>query len=163
DGALLLSGAGSRWQFTPQFEVFFTEQDPKLAMRPAGIVGVPYNVPSWQTSRAAGNAALKHVARDNTQSGDGFDDRILKGDTRSRTADVFASAPSERVGAVRWEQADSAIHYSFEETERFSFAATVTLPDGDAAEPELTFTLTPKVAGWFSVAYLGAPQVARED
>lgn len=163
DGALLLNGAGSRWQFTPEFEVFFAEQDPKLAMRPAGIAGVPYNVPSWQTSRAGGDAALKHVARDNTQSGDGFDDRILKGDTRSRTADVFASAPSERMRAVRWEQAGAVIHFTFEETERFALAATVTLPDGDAAEPELTFTLTPKVAGWFSVAYLGAPQVARDD
>jgi hypothetical protein len=154
---------GATWVFQPEFTVFRASENPKLAMRPAGIAHVPYNVPTWQTAADPGQAALKTVTRATTQAGDGFDDRILEGDTRLRTANVFAAAPGETMKAIGWKQSGDTIQYTFAEHAEFTLSATVTLPQGAAAEPVLTYTLTPKSAAWFSVAYTGAPQVAVAD
>lgn len=161
NGVLSVSrGSEAAWDFRPEFSILSTPADPKLAMRPGGIGRAPYNVPTWESREGAETAALKAVKRGTDQAGDGFDDRILKGDTRSRTADVFAAAGVETVAAVRWEQAEDVVHYAFAENDRFTLSATVTLPKDDAGEPVLAYTFTPKVAAWFSVAYTGAPQVA---
>ncbi len=163
-GGLEVTSSGDvTWRFEPQFTVFLTQKDPKLAMRPGGIERVSYNVPTWQVSRTASTAALKNVKRNTAQAGDGFDDRILEGDTQSRTADVFAAAPAEPIRAERWEQTGGTIRFFFPESPDFSLSATVTLPRDEAAEPVLTYTLTPKVAGWFAVAYTGAPAIAQSE
>ena len=163
NGTLQLSRAGGEtWSFRPEFTVLITAEDPKLAMRPAGIPRVSYNVPTWETRDDAGQAALKSTQRSDAQVGDGFDDRILKGDTRSRTADVFASAPGHPVKAVRWERAGDTIRYTFADHPDFTISATVTLP-ADAAEPIMSYTFTPKIAAWFSVGYTGAPQIAQGE
>jgi len=151
---------GGRWVFAPEFTVLFSAVDPKLAMRPGGIEKISYNVPTWQVPRGAGPAALKNVKRDAAQAGDGFDDRILEGETNSRTSDAFAAAPGEAMRAIAWVQEGERIRFTFPEAAGFSLAATLTLPTGDQAEPQLVYTLTPKVAGWFSVAYTGATAVA---
>lgn len=158
-------GPGARWAFAPKFTVLFATTDPKLAMRPGGIEKISYNVPTWQASRSAGPSALKNTKRSAAQAGDGFDDRILDGDTNARTADVFAAASGETVRATAWEQAGDTLRFTFVDTRNFSFSATLTLParDAVAAEPVLTYTLTPKVAGWFAVAYTGAPAIAQGE
>ncbi|HEY0947272.1 MAG TPA: hypothetical protein VGD81_18455 [Opitutaceae bacterium] len=158
DGALQVSAqdAGT-WTFRPEFTVLVARENPKLAMRPAGIPKVPYNVPTWQTRGAAGEAALKAVKRSNAQGGDGFDDRILEGDTKARTADLFAAAPAVTLTATGSEQTGGAIRYTFPDNADFSLSATVTLPSGVAAEPVLAFTLTPKTDAYYSVGYTGAP------
>ncbi len=163
DGTLQLSRAGAgSWSFRPEFTILITDENPKLAMRPAGIAHVPYNVPTWETRGADAKTTLKETKRSEAQAGDGFDDRILEGDTRSRTADVFASAPTQTVRATRWERAGDTIRYTFAEDSRFTLSATLTLP-ADAAEPVLTYTFTPKTAAWFSVGYTGAPVIAPRD
>ena len=153
---------GAAWTFEPVFTVLVTTEDPKLAMRPGGITRVSYNVPTWQMLDA-GKTGLKTGKRSTAQKGDGFDDRILEGDTRSRTADVFAAAPSVTVRAVKWERLGDRINYTFAADRRFLLSATVTLQPGDAPEPLLTYTLTPKTVGWYAVAYMGAPAVATAD
>ena len=146
------------WSFAPEFLVLFQDKDPKLAMRPGNVPRVSYNVPTWE-SGARGRAALAGVKRSTAQAGDGFDDRILEGDTRARTADVFAAAPGERVRASGWTKQGGLMRYTFPEGSRFTLAVTVSLPADDAGEPVLTYTLTPKVAGWYSVGYVGAPRL----
>lgn len=161
DGAVevALRKGGSGWTFRPEFTVLVTTADPKLAMRPAGIPRVSYNVPTWQTRSAAPKVALKGRKRAAAQAGDGFDDRILEGDTEGRTADMFAAAPATTVVANGWTREGGAIRYSFAETPEFALGAVLTLPAGPDAEPALTFTLTPKVAASYSVGFTGAPAI----
>jgi hypothetical protein len=163
DGKLRVERDGAAaWVFSPEFLVQHRETDPKIAMRPGNVPRVGYNVPTWQGGQA-GTSALASVKRSTAQAGDGFDDRILDGDTRARTSDVFATAPSVKVTASGWERRGDTVVYSFQENARFTFTATVTLPENGAAEPVLTYTFTPKIAGWFSVGYVGAPVVAVAD
>ncbi|MDI1250835.1 MAG: hypothetical protein PSV13_18370 [Lacunisphaera sp.] len=164
EGALQLSRAGgATWNFRPEFTVLIAPEDPKLAMRPAGIPRVSYNVPTWETRGAADQVALKNTKRSEAQAGDGFDDRILEGDTRSRTADLFASAPAHAVKAVRWERAGDTIRYTFADHPAFALSATVTLSGDARTEPTLAYTITPKIAAWFSVGYTGAPKIAPSE
>jgi hypothetical protein len=170
DGTLTLrlrgEPAAAAWTFRPEFTVLVARQDPKLALRPGGIARVQYNVPTWQTSAAPAGKALKSVKRSNAQAGDGFDDRILKGDTDARTADLFAAAPSVTLVATSAAAAGRSVRYTFPAHADFTLAATVTLPAPDAsgaAEPALTFTLTPKTGAYFSVGYTGAPALAAAD
>jgi hypothetical protein len=147
------------WTFRGDFVVLQTAADPKPAMRPGGIPHVPYNLITWQTPAAPGGAALKTVKRSAAQGGDGFDEKILDGDTQQRTADVFAAAPLTRVRATAVTRDGAALRFTFAEQSDFALGATLTLPAGEA-EPLLTFTLTPKRAAWFSVGYVGAPAFA---
>ena len=166
DGAVAVrTDDGGAWTFRPEFTVLVTRDDPKLAMRPGGIGRVPYNVPTWQTRSAPAGAALKNVRRSNDQAGDGFDDRILKGDTQARTADVFAAASPVTLAATQWTRDPAGVRYSFPEHADFALTATLSLPGaGDAAsEPVLTFTLTPRAVAHFSVGYTGAPAVTTAD
>lgn len=163
DGALRVTAAaaGMTLTFRPEFTVLVTRDNPKLAMRPSGLKEVSFNVMTWETQSAPGSAQLQAVQRSTAQGGDGFDDRILDASTQSRTANLFASAPAVTVAATKWEQAADAIRYTFADTADFALSATVTLPRaGEANEPVLTFTLTPKTDAWFSVGYTGAPVVA---
>ena len=157
DGAVQVTArdAGT-WTFRGDFVVLMAAADPKPAMRPGNIPRVPYNLITWQTASTPAGAALKTVKRSTAQGGDGFDDRILAGDTQRRTADVFAAAPLTRVRATAVTREGDALRFAFAEQADFTFAATLTLPAGDV-EPVLTFTLTPKRTAWFSVGYTGAP------
>ena len=99
-----------------------------LAMRPSGAKEISYNVATWETAGAPAQAELKTVKRSNAQGGDGFDDRILDGSTKSRTANLFASAPAVTLRAQAWEQTAAGIRYTFAENADFALTATVTLP-----------------------------------
>jgi hypothetical protein len=163
DGAVQVTAKDSgTWTFRGDFAVLVATADPQPAMRPANIPRISYNVVTWRTPATAGAAALRDAKRSAAQGGDGFDDRILQGDTRQRTADVFAAAPMVRVRATKATREGNAIRFTFNETADFVLAATINVPSGDA-EPVLAFTLTPKRAAWFSVGYIGAPAVAVAD
>ena len=160
DGAVQLTAkdAGS-WTFRGDFVVLIATADPKPAMRPGNIPRVSYNLITWQTPAKTGGAALKAVKRSTAQAGDGFDDKILDGDTQQRTADVFAAAPITQVRATAVTRDGDTLRFTFADHADFTLAAMLTLPPGDA-EPVLAFTLTPKRAAWFSVGYTGAPAFA---
>jgi hypothetical protein len=163
DGAVQLTAkdAGS-WTFRGDFVVLMAKADPKPVMRPGGIPHVSYNLITWQTSSTPAGAKLKTVKRSAAQAGDGFDDKILDGDTQQRTADVFAAAPTTRVRATGVTRDGAALRFAFAEQSDFTLGATLTLPAGDA-EPVLAFTLTPKRAAYFSVGYTGAPAFATAE
>ena len=163
DGAVHVTAkdAGT-WTFRGDFAVLVASADPKPAMRPGNIPRVPYNLVTWQTSATPAGSALKTVKRSTAQAGDGFDDKILDGDTQQRTADVFAAAPLTRVRATAITRDGAALRFAFADQADFALAATLTLPPGDA-EPVLAFTLTPKRAAWFSVGYTGAPAFATAE
>ena len=163
DGAVQLTAkdAGT-WNFRGDFVVLVATADPKPAMRPGNIPRVSYNLITWQTAATPAGAALKTAKRSAAQGGDGFDDKILDGDTQQRTADVFAAAPLTRVRATAVTRDGAALRFVFAEQPDFTLAATLTLPAGDT-EPVLAFTLTPRRAAWFSVGYVGAPAHRLDD
>ncbi len=162
-GAVRLTarGAGTRI-FRGDFTVLVARADPKPAMRPGNLPRISYNILTWQTAAAPGAAALKATRRSAAQAGDGFDDRILKGDTQQRTADAFAAAPAFPVRAAGVERRGDALEFVLAPQDSFALTARLTLPPGDA-EPVLAFTLTPRTDAWFSVAYTGAPAHALDE
>ncbi len=141
--------------FRPAFTILFRADDPKIAMRPAGITGVPYNVPTWQVD--ASRAAKTTATRDITQGGDGFDERILDGAMRNRAFNLFDAADhTELTGAA------SGNTFAFPDTNP-AVRLTATLDTDAAAFPTLTITATRKRDGWLSIGYTGAPAVADAD
>lgn len=146
---------GSEAVFKPVFGVLSSPNDPKKALRWKEFGGqrkedIMYNVLSWTGETvSAPAAAAGHVE-------DGFDpasDQALKG---SDVVDVFRSGTLSIAEASSFEFADGRMTWVFPETENYTLRATVSLPE-DGGEPVLDFHFTPKVNGWFSVGYLGAP------
>ena len=163
-GVRVVTKDAGAWVFRGDFIVLKSATDPEPSMRPGNIPGVSYNVVTWKAAEARpgnGDAAAK-AKRAGGQAGDGFDDRILKGDTQARTADVFAAAPATRVSATKASLEGRAVRFELPDTSDFRLSATVSLPAGDA-EPVLSFTLEPKIAGYFSVGYVGAPACAPDE
>lgn len=64
--------------------------------------------------------------------------------------DVKASSHAVRDGKIVWE---------FPADARFTLTASIALPDGQS-EPRVSFSFTPKRAGWYSVGYTGAQAFA---
>ncbi len=156
--------AGAAWTFRPDFTVLVAKVNPALAMRPGGIPRVSYNVPTWKTPTSSALKKTAATQRSTAQAGDGFDDSILDGDTQSRTSDAFSAAPGFRVTARQWQQTGRTIRFTFPESPDFTLSASVELPTdvGGSLEPRLSYALQPKSDAWYSVAYTGAPEVARE-
>lgn len=157
DGAVrVTSRDAGAWIFRGDFVVLIATPDPQPSMRPANIPRVTYNVLTWRMPRLAGATAPGGRKQSKAQAGDGFDDRILKGDTQQRTADVFAAVAPIRANATAATRAGDAIRFSFPTHVDFELAAELRVPAGDT-EPLLEFTLTPKREGWYSAGYIGAP------
>ncbi|MBI5768699.1 MAG: hypothetical protein HZA93_12955 [Verrucomicrobia bacterium] len=165
DGAVrVVTKDAGAWVFRGDFVVLRAATDPEPAMRPAGVPRVQYNVITWKATGAEPRrgAAKAGSVRSGGQAGDGFDDRILQGDTQARTPDVFAAAPAVRMRATRAAAAGREVRFEFAEQRDFQLSASVALPDDDG-EPVLRFTLEPRTAGYFSVGYVGAPACAAEE
>lgn len=141
--------------FNGDFFIYFTEKDPKMAMRPSEIENVQYNVITWQDSKSKKN--IGHVKRKDEQTGDGFDDSILEGDLEKRTADLFDLSCIEAVSPYRIDRlTENKYRFVYKENEKWNFYAEVDFDSGK--HPLLTYKLSPKVEGFFSVLYSGAPK-----
>ncbi len=163
-GDLHLASEAKPIRFRPSFTVFFAEGDPMLQNRPAGIPSVSYNVVTWKVAqdKPSPGAGLTVVKRGVAQSGDGFDDRILQGDTAGRTANVWNAARSTELVASAAKVEDGVIRWQFPEHPSFQLEATLTLPSG-RAEPVLRYSLRVNRAGFYAIAYTGAPATPLED
>lgn len=150
--------------FRPSFTVFFTEVNPELQNRPAGIPGVSYNVVTWKVTpdSLSPKAELREVKRGVAQSGDGFDDRILQGDTAGRTANFWNAARSTELVATAAKVEDGVVRWQFPKHRSFQLEANLTLPKG-RAEPVLRYTLHVNSPGYYAIAYTGAPATPLED
>jgi len=151
-------------RYRPAFTVFFAEEDPKLQYRPAGIPGVSYNVVTWKVAqdKTSPGAGLTEVKRGVSQSGDGFDDRILQGDTAGRTANFWNAARSTELVATSAKVEDGVVRWQFPKHPSFQLEANLTLPKG-RGEPVLRYTLHVHQSGFYAVAYTGAPATPLAD
>jgi hypothetical protein len=146
--------------FSGDFYVYYSAINPKMALRPSAIKGVQYNVITWE-----GSFDKKQVAQVNRkaeQAGDGFDDTILDGSTKQRTADVFSLKNKILVQPISAKTKNGNLEFSYNANENFEFSATIKKAN-KGGYPELIFSLTPKVKGYFSVVYAGAPKVSIAD
>ncbi len=151
DGKIIFKTSEKSVTFSHDFIIFFSKEDPKLAMRPAGINDVPYNVPSWQVDINKANL-LSPTERKNAQVGDGFDDSILDGKVSKRTADLYAA------GDFFQQEIDSINHFDggfeifFKETDLGKLKALFRV---DNEMPTIDIEFVPNKDGFFSIGYVG--------
>ena len=123
-----------------------------------------YNVVTWKVTQdnLSPGAGLAEVKRGVAQSGDGFDDRILQGDTAGRTANFWNAARSTELVATAAKVEDGVIRWQFPKHPQFQLEANLALPSG-RSEPVLRYTLRVNRAGFYAIAYTGAPATPLED
>lgn len=151
DHTVVFGGQHLLPDYLPEFTVLFSAADPQLRMRPADIPDVQYNVATWLSDRPD----LNRTDRRADQSGDGFDDEILEGSVESRTADLFNAGRIIVIRPVshRAEGTDK-ITFGYPENDLFRIAAELTA-DTATGRPLLTYHLTAKTGGWYSVGFTG--------
>ena len=143
------------YQFQPSFSIIYSEENPDMAMRPAGIEGVPYNIITW-TAYKGKSADLGKVKRSDSSVGDGFDDTILEGEAAKRSSNPFNAGKVFPINAASLEMKEGTVQMIFDDHEFFNFSAEVS--DLEGRHPSITFRITPKKDGFFSVGYTGAPE-----
>ncbi|WP_300602026.1 hypothetical protein [Niabella sp.] len=155
---ILVRSGGKTYPFLPEFTVLYSETDPVLALKPAGIDKVPYNVPTWKTE--ASKADYRQQRVNESVAGDGFDDKILRGKKEERTANIYHAGRSLTIKADRIREKGDTVYFHFADQEGFSLQAW--LVKHAAPYPSVGFLLTPKKDGYYSVGYTGAPSFAKQ-
>jgi len=155
----ITSGSGS-YVFSGDFTVFYAEKDPDMALRPAGITGVSYNVPTWKTypGKVSDLAQTKTAA---SVAGDGFDDNILRSKQGGRTVSISNAADGIKMSPVSMSRKKDTLIFQYKANTQFDFSAKLVVAQGE--NPSLQFSLRPKVAGYYSVGYTGAPSFKLES
>lgn len=149
----IISGAAT-YTFNGNFTILYTEKDPDMALRPAGIDGVSYNVPTWKTYPGK-KADLKQTKTDASVAGDGFDDKILRSAQGGRTTNMANGAKEINISPVSISQKGNTVVFKYKSNPLFDFNAKLVLLEGK--DPALEFTLLPHANGYFSAGYTGAP------
>ncbi len=160
DGNIVFKAkSGTEWMLSPVFEVFYTDRNPKLKMSPSGLdKGVLYNVPTWERKGLEKKYLLKMKKASDNEIGDGFDDSIIRAkNTVGRTANVWVSAPSEKVKASSVKVDGDTVIINFPENEKFSLIGKIYFQKGSDF-PVFEYSFKPKVKGYYSVAFVGAPE-----
>lgn len=160
DNELIITNDGDRQIFSFDFTVMYRNSDPQMALKPSSIKNVKYNIPTWLAIEE-NLADLQVVKRNETQSGDGFDDRILNASNEARSNNYFASAEVFNVSSKRVVQQDQFLLIEFTDHELFHLSAKVDL--SASPYPSLEFEIKPKKAGYFSVGYNGAPSITLKE
>lgn len=150
DHLIYIRQNGVETYYNPQFLVLYSATDPEPAMRPAGIKDVLYNAVTWLSTEAD----AQNVTRTADQTGDGFDDNILDASVAKRSFGLFNAGENIRIIPSGHIMDGDKIHFSYPEQDKFRLEATLTVDSGNHY-PVLTFTVHPKVKGFFSVGYDG--------
>lgn len=147
------------YTFTPSFVVLYNATDPGMALKPAGIKKVEYNVLTWKvqdSSRA--DFAQKKVSA--AMAGDGFDDRILRSKAEWRTANIFNAGERTEIKATGARQKGDTVFFIFPESAVYKLSAyllTTAKP-----YPLLQYSFRALQPGYYSIGYTGAPSCTIE-
>jgi hypothetical protein len=152
--AVEIKAGGKTYSFLPEFTILYAEQDPEIALKPAGIKKVSYNVPTWKTTDSA-LADFKQKRIGEETAGDGFDDRILRSKNELRTANLFQAGQRSIIKATAAAQKGDSIIFSFPANDQFVFNAWI-LPNAKPY-PVMHFHFVPRKKGFYSIGYTGAP------
>lgn len=159
EGRVTITSAGQAYDFLPRFIVLFNSANPALALKPAGIAKVSYNVPTWKTADTA-NADYVQQKVSESVAGDGFDDKILRSKTESRTANIYRSGDRFFLKANKVIETRDSTILLFPEHPLFVLKAWIKKQGNDV---QLYFALTPKKDGFYSVGYIGAPSLGKDQ
>ncbi|KAA2243888.1 hypothetical protein F0L74_12395 [Chitinophaga agrisoli] len=151
---MVITAAGRTYTFTPSFVVLYNAADPGMALKPAGIKKVAYNVLTWKVTDTS-KADFRQQQVSNSVAGDGFDDKILRSKAEARTANIFNAGESISIQANSAEQKQDTLFFHFPANDRFTLSAYVVL--SAKPYPVLGYTFTPLQAGYYSIGYTGAP------
>lgn len=146
-------------EFQPQFTILYASDNPDLAMRPAGIPNISYNVATWKTYPGK-QSDLPITKKDAATAGDGFDDSILKSKSSGRTVSQYNAAQVIPVAGNRKEQRGDTVFFEFQDHELFSISAYMVV--NQQPYSRLHFDFKAKQKGWYSVGYTGAPATSPE-
>ncbi|MGX5817086.1 hypothetical protein ACWKWU_02760 [Chitinophaga lutea] len=155
EGIQIIS-AGQRYTFAPSFRILYNEKDPGMALKPAGIKKVAYNVLTWKVSDSS-RADFVQQKVDASVAGDGFDDRILRTRSEWRTANIYNAGQSETLRANALRRNKDTVFFSFPSPALRAYVLTNTKP-----YPVLHFTFTAPKEGYYSIGFTGAPSLSPE-
>lgn len=161
DKAIVFLSGGKEYKFAANFTVLYTEKDPDMAYRRLGT-GVEYSVLTWKAD-ASKQSDLRQTTVKESMAGDGFDDRILKGDQKGRTVNM-PNAASEvlELKALNAEmKGKDTVVFSFPKNHLFELEAFLVVSKDNY--PAFQYILKPLVDGYFSIGYTGSPSFKLED
>ncbi|WP_211345508.1 glycoside hydrolase family protein [Paraflavitalea soli] len=145
--------------FSPSFVVLYNALDPGMALKPAGIKKVEYNVLTWKVQDSS-KADFVQKKVNASVAGDGFDDRILRTKAEWRTANIFNAGERTEVKATGAYRKGDTVFFNIPESP--SFKLSVYLLTTAKPYPLLQYSLRPLRPGFYSVGYTGAPSLAPE-
>jgi len=154
--AVLIHIDDKQYHFTGQFSILYSATNPDLALRSAGIKGVLYNVPTWKATDAS-KADLQQSKIGNDMVGDGFDDKILKGNQNNRTSNLFNPGKVTITEPSKIINKKDSVVFIYPPDEFFNLTAVIVF--NKTGYPKIKYTLIPKQKGYFSIGYTGAPAI----
>jgi hypothetical protein len=156
---VVITNAQHAYTFLPSFVVLYNASDPGMALKPAGIKKVEYNVLTWKVSDSA-KADFKQKKVNASMAGDGFDDRILRTKADWRTASIFNAGERIPLQAKEVQQKGDTFFFTYPASDRFVLSAM--LITGTKPYPLLKYTFKALQSGYYSVGYTGAPVIERD-
>ncbi|MBO9636019.1 MAG: hypothetical protein J7578_23150, partial [Chitinophagaceae bacterium] len=161
NGKDILVKTGKRsYSFTPTFTVLYNATDPGMALKPAGLKKVEYNVLTWKVTDSSRND-FKQKKIGAAMAGDGFDDRILRGKSEWRTANIFNAGERILLTATGTRKSKDTVFFSFPASDKFVLTAYLLIKKDPY--PSLHFSFIPSQPGYYSVGYTGAPAITPEQ
>ncbi|HEX6428780.1 MAG TPA: hypothetical protein VF008_13890 [Niastella sp.] len=151
---VVITRAQHAYTFSPSFVVLYNATDPGMALKPAGIKKVDYNVLTWKVSDST-KADFKQKKVNASMAGDGFDDRILRTKADWRTANIFNAGERTELQANEVKQKGDTIFFIFPANE--NFVLTALLITSTKPYPLLKYAFRALRPGYYSVGYTGAP------
>lgn len=155
-----IKAADRIYTFLPEFTVLYSATDPGMALKPAGLKKVSYNVPTWKTSDST-LADFKQKSIGEETAGDGFDDNILRGKTELRTGNIYQSGVRTTLKAVDAVQKGDSVLFSFPASNEFELKAWVLI--NAKPYPVMQFNFVPGKKGFYSIGYTGAPAFDKKN
>jgi len=160
DGSLLISGQNTdEFLFTPRFTILMSDKDPKRAMRWGEFndpnLNQTYNIWTWGRDTALTIDPNIHVE-------DGYNPDTDQAYGKGRTANYFNASPHTEINAHEVKIDGNKLQWIFPDHPAFQLSAHVKLGKGNAS-PRLHFEFIPKIEGWYSIGFTGAPETKIED
>jgi hypothetical protein len=157
---IVITSAGRAYTFSPSFVVLYNATDPGMALKPAGIKKVEYNVLTWKVTDSS-KADFKQKQVSAAVAGDGFDDRILRSKAEWRTANIFHAGERTEWRATGTRQKKDTVFFEFPASAKGQLTAWVITTV--KPYPVLQYVFKPSQAGYYSIGYTGAPSFTKEQ
>jgi hypothetical protein len=156
---IVISCGQQRYTFSPDFAVLYNAADPGMALKPAGIKKVEYNVLTWKVQDSS-KAEFVQKKINASVAGDGFDDRILRTRAEWRTANIFQAGERITVKATGTYKKGDTVFFNIPASPTFKLS--VYLLTAAKPYPLLQYSFRPLRSGYYSIGYTGAPAVTQE-